>query len=135
MIQDKDFLIRQIQQFAAMLSKLLLGKNEGKPEEIELVIETQLKDIFKTTFPELAQLSKEEIVEKVEVFKPHQQADIYEMLGHLFYFKNKEEPSENLCKKCIYFYEIWIAKSQIFSILVNARIAELKGKIYLKIMQ
>lgn len=126
MIQDKDFLIRQIQQFTAMLSKLLLGKNEGRPEEIELVIETQLKDIFKTTFPELAQLSKEEIIEKVEVFKPHQQADIYEMLGHLFYFKNKENSEKKYAEFAVIFYEMWIAKSQIFSIPVNTRIAELK---------
>ncbi|MFC6266888.1 hypothetical protein [Frigoriflavimonas asaccharolytica] len=129
MIQDKDFLIRQIQQFTALLSKLLLGKNEGKPEEIELVIETQLKDIFKTTFPDLLQLSLEEIVEKVEVFKPHQQPELYEMLGHLFYFKNKENFSEKLAKYSIYFYEIWIAKAQIYSIPVNARIAELKEKL------
>ena len=126
MIQDKDFLIRQIQQFTAMLSKLLLGKNEGRPEEIELVIETQLKDIFKTTFPELALLSKEEIIEKVEVFKPHQQADIYEMLGHLFYFKNKETPEKKFAEFAVIFYEMWIAQSQIFSIPVNTRIAELK---------
>jgi hypothetical protein len=126
MIQDKDFLIRQIQQFAAMLSKLLLGKNEGKPKEIELVIETQMKDIFKTTFPDLAALSKEEIIEKVEVFKPHQQPEIYEMLGHLFYFKNKENFEVKLAEHSIYFYEIWIVKSQTFSFPVNARIAELK---------
>ena len=126
MIQDKDYLIRQIQQFTAMLSKLLLGKNEGRPEEIELVIETQLKDIFKTTFSDLAQLSKEEIIEKVEVFKPHQQPDIYEMLGHLFYFKNKETPEKKYVEFAVIFYEMWILQSQIFSIPVNARIAELK---------
>ena len=126
MIQDKDFLIRQIQQFTAMLSKLLLGKNEGRPDEIELVIETQLKDIFKTTFPELAKLSKEEIIKKVEVFKPHQHADIYEMLGHLFYYKYRENPELKYSNFAVSFYEIWIAKSQIFSIPVNARIAALK---------
>lgn len=126
MIQDKDFLIRQIQQFTAMLSKLLLGKNEGRADEIELVIETQLKDIFKTTFPELAELSKEEIIKKVEVFKPHQQADIYEMLGHLFYYKYRENSELKYANFAVSFYETWIAKSQIFSIPVNARIAELK---------
>ena len=127
MIHDKDFLIRLIQQFSAMLAKLLLGKNEGSPEEVELVIQTQLKDIFKTTFPEFAKLSTEEIVAKVDTFEPRHQGDLYEMLGHLFYFKNKEEPSENLAKKCIHFYEMWIAKSQIFSLPVNGRIAELKN--------
>lgn len=129
MIQDKDFLIRQIQQFTALLSKLLLGKNEGKTEEIELVIETQLKDIFKSTFPDLQNLSVEEIVKKIEVFKPHQQAELYEMLGHLFYYKNRENFQQKLGKYAIYFYEMWIAKSQIFSIPVNERISELKSKI------
>lgn len=129
MIQDKDFLIRQIHQFTALLSKLLLGKNEGKSEEIELVIETQLRDIFRITYPDLQKLSLEEIVEKVEVFKPHQQAELYEMLGHLFYYKNTENFQQKLAKYAIYFYEMWIAKSQIFSIPVNARISELKSKI------
>ena len=129
MIQDKDFLIRQIQQFTAMLSKLLLGKNEGRPEEIELVIETQLKYIFKTTFPELQVLSLDEIIEKVEIFKPHQQGELYEMLGHLFYYKNRENFEESLAKYSIFFYEMWILKAQVFSIPVNARIKVMRESI------
>lgn len=130
MIQDKDFLIRQIQQFTALLSKLLLGKNEGRPEDIELLIETKLKDIFKTSFPLLAASSIEEIVAKVAVFKPHQQPELYEMLGHLFYFKNKDLQDKKFADYSIYFYETWIAKSQTFSLPVNARIAEMKSREY-----
>ena len=90
MIQDKDFTIRLIKQLSNLLAKLLLGKNEGEEEMSQQMFDTAVKDIFKMNFYELATKPTNEISLWVEEHEPKYYADYYELLAHLFYFKNIE---------------------------------------------
>ncbi len=126
MIHDKDYIIRIVKQFSEMIANMLLGKNEGTPSEEQMVFETQMKDIFKMSFEELSAMSIQEIKDWVESKdEPHHIA-YYELLGNLFFYKFKENPSKDLAEKAQNFYEIWLQKAQIFSIPVMGRIGELK---------
>lgn len=126
MIHDKDYIIRIVKQFSEMIANMLLGKNEGTMEEQQMVFETQMKDIFKMDFEELSAMSINEISAWVNAKdEPHHVA-YYELLGHLFYYKFKEEGKRDFADKAKAFYELWLRKSQIFSLPVMSRINELK---------
>lgn len=126
MIHDKDYIIRIVKQFSEMIANMLLGKNEGKPEEEQMVFETQMKDVFKMSFIELAAKSVADITAFVDAKdEPHHIA-YYELLGNLFFYKFKENPAEDLAQKAKVFMEIWLQKAQIFSIPVMGRLGEVK---------
>lgn len=126
MIHDKDYIIRIVKQFSEMIANMLLGKNEGTIEEQQMVFETQMKDIFKMSFEELSAMSVEDMNTWVEGKDTSHHIAYYELLGHLFYYKFKEEGKQDFADKAKSFYEIWLQKSQIFSLPVMSRINELK---------
>lgn len=127
MIHDKDYIIRIVKQFSEMIANMLLGKNEGTPEEEQMVFETQMKDIFKMSFEELASKSIQEINDFVHSKdEPHHVA-YYELLGNLFYYKFKGNPGKDLAEKSQEFYNKWLQKSGIFSIPVMGRLGEIKN--------
>lgn len=127
MIHDKDYLIRIVKQFSEFLSKMILGgKNEGDLTELERVFETNMRDTFKISFEELAQKSTEEILEMVSEKDTAHHIPYFELLGHLFYFKNKENPNPEFAAKAKTFYETYLQKSGIFSMPIVSRINELK---------
>lgn len=126
MIHDKDYIIRIVKQFSEMIANMLLGKNEGTPEEEQMVFETQMKDIFKMSFEELSAKSIAEINDFVtSKDEPHHIA-YYELLGNLFFYKFKENPNRDLAEKANEFYNKWLQKSGTFSIPVMGRLGELK---------
>ena len=127
MIHDKDYLIRIVKQFSEFLSKMILGgKNEGDLTELERVFETNMRDTFKISFEELAHKSTEEILEMVSEKDTAHHIPYFELLGHLFYFKNKENPNPEFAAKAKTFYETYLQKSGIFSMPIASRINELK---------
>ncbi|MBV2166847.1 MAG: hypothetical protein KUL76_09995 [Kaistella sp.] len=127
MIHDKDYIIRIVKQFSEFLSKMILGgKNEGDLTELERVFETNMRDTFKISFEELAQKSTEEILEMVSEKDTAHHIPYFELLGHLFYFKNKENPDPEFAAKAKTFYETYLQKSGIFSMPIVSRINELK---------
>lgn len=126
MIHDKDYMMRMVRQFSEFLSRMLLGKNEGRPEEEQAVFDTQMKDIFNKNFDELAAMSAQEIRDWIESRDSTQHVAYYELLGHLFYFRFKEDGNPHHAEKARIFYELWQEKGQIFSLPVTARINELK---------
>jgi len=126
MIHDKDYMIRMVREFSNFLSKLLLGKNEGSTEEeSEMAFDTQMRDIFRLTFEDLSSKTKEELVSLVETHEAHHQADYYELLGNIFYYKIQSHPSKDAAEKAKLFYELWLQKSSIFSLPVMSRLQEL----------
>lgn len=125
MIHDKDYLLRQVQSFSEFLSKLLLGKNEGTPTEEKLVIETSIKNVFKIAREEVNQMTLEEQIAWTKDLDLNKQIAFYELLGHLNYFQFKENGANAYKEKARKFYQLWLEKSQIFSLPVNARIQEL----------
>lgn len=127
MIHDKDYMMRMVRQFSEFLSKLILGNNEGKSEDLLLVFETQMKDVFKMDFETLSVLPFDEINAIVLNKEEKHQPEYYELLGHLFYYKFKENPTKDLAEKANNFYQLYLEKSQIFSIPVIQRLGELKG--------
>ena len=128
MIHDKDYIIRIVKQFSEFLSKMILGgKNEGDDTELERVFETNMRDTFKMSFEELALKSADEITELVNTKDTAHHIPYFELLGHLFYFKNKENPSPDLAAKAKVFYETYLQKSGIFSMPIVSRINELKA--------
>lgn len=128
MIHDKDYIIRIVKQFSEFLSKMILGgKNEGDLSELERVFDTNMKDTLKMSFEELSTKSTEEINELVTGKDTAHHIPYYELLGHVFYFKNKENPNPDLAAKARTFYEIYLQKSGIFSMPIVSRINELKG--------
>ena len=128
MIHDKDYIIRIVKQFSEFLSKMILGgKNEGDVTELERVFETNMRDTFKMSFEELALKSADEITELVNTKDTAHHIPYFELLGHLFYFKNKENPSPDLAAKAKVFYETYLQKSGIFSMPIVSRIYELKA--------
>lgn len=127
MIHDKDYIIRIVKQFSEFLSKMILGgKNEGDLTELERVFETNMRDTFKMSFEELALKSADKITEMVNTKDTAHHIPYYELLGHLFYLKNKENPNPDHASKAKTFYEIYLQKSGIFSMPIVSRINELK---------
>lgn len=127
MIHDKDYIIRIVKQFSEFLSKMILGgKPEGDLTELQRVFETNMNDTFKMNFETLSSKSAAEIVQMIEEKDQGHQIPFFELLGHLFYFKNKENPNPELAEKSIIFYENYLQKSGIFSLPVISRIGELK---------
>lgn len=128
MIHDKDYIIRIVKQFSEFLSKMILGgKNEGDDTELERVFETNMRDTFKMSFEELALKSADEITELVNTKDTAHHIPYFELLGHLFYFKNKENPRPDYALKAKTFYENYLQKSGIFSMPIVSRINELKA--------
>lgn len=128
MIHDKDYIIRIVKQFSEMLATLLLGKNEGTlPEEQQRIFETNMNDTFKMTFDELAATPVNEIIALVDAKDSSHHIPYYELLGHLFYFKNSENPSKDFAEKAKLFYEMYLQKSGIFSMPIMNRINDLKA--------
>lgn len=130
MIHDKDYIIRIVKQFSEMLAALLLGKNEGTlPEEQQRTFETNMNDTFKMTFEELSAKSPEEITTLIDAKDSSHHIPYFELLGHLFYFKNKETPNKDFAEKAKVFYETYLQRSGIFSMPVMTRITELKNSL------
>ena len=128
MIHDKDYIIRIVKQFSEFLSKMILeGKNEGDVTELERVFETNMRDTFKMSFEELALKSADEITELLNTKDTAHHIPYFELLGHLFYFKNKENPRPDYALKAKTFYENYLQKSGIFSMPIVSRINELKA--------
>lgn len=125
MIHDKDYLIRMVRQFSEVIARMLLGKNEGKLKEDEMVFETQMKDVFKMNFEDLSSMSTESIIAWVEDKEASHQIPYFELLGNLFYFKYQDDQKIDFAVKAKKFYEIWLRKSQVFSLPVMSRIKEL----------
>lgn len=130
MIHDKDYIIRIVKQFSEMLATLLLGKNEGTlPEEQQRIFETNMNDTFKMTIEELASKSSDEIIALVDTKDSSHHVPYFELLGHLFYFKNKENPNKDFAEKAKTFYETYLQRSGIFSMPIMSRIGELKNSL------
>lgn len=128
MIHDKDYIIRIVKQFSEFLAMKLLEKNEGQlPEEQQRIFETNMNDTFKMTFEELAALPAKNIIELVDAKDKSHHIPFYELLGHLFYFKNKENPNAEMALKAKTFYEKYLQVSGIFSMPIVSRIADLKN--------
>ncbi|UFK96664.1 hypothetical protein [Kaistella faecalis] len=128
MIHDKDYIIRIVKQFSEFLSKMILGgKNEGDLSELDRVFDTNMRDTFKMSFEELALKSSAEMIDLVGTKDTAHHIPYFELLGHLFYFKNKENPSPDYASKAKAFYEIYLQKSGIFSMQIVSRINELKA--------
>ncbi len=126
MIQDKDYMVRLVRQFSGFLSKLILGKNEGDPIEEERIFDTQLKDIFKSDFQAVAQLSEQDLkqfVEEKENFHP----DYYEMIGNLFYYKGTMLNNNDYLAKAKTFYELYLQTSGVFAMPIINRINAIKN--------
>ena len=127
MIHDKDYIIRIVKQFSEFLSKMILGGESGGDEiELQRVFDTNMNDTFKMDFDTLAGKSADEIIQLIEAKDNSHHIPYYELLGHLFYFKNKEKPSPELAEKAKVFYEHYLQKSGIFSMPIVSRIGELK---------
>ena len=127
MIHDKDYIIRIVKQFSEFVSKMILrGKNEGDLVELQRVFDTNMNDTFKMDFETLASKPTEEIIEIIHAKEKNHHIPYFELLGHLFYFKNKENTNPNLAEKAQTFYEHYLQKSGIFSLPIVSRIGELK---------
>ena len=126
MIHDKDYIIRIVKQFSEFVSKMILrGKNEGDLVELQRVFETNMNDTFKMDFETLASKSTEEIIEIIHAKEKNHHIPYFELLGHLFYFKNKERPNPDFTQKAKVFYEHYLQTSGIFSLPIVSRIGEL----------
>ena len=127
MIHDKDYIIRIVKQFSEFLSKMILeGKDEGDLTELQRVFDTNMNDTFKMDFDTLSSKPTEEIIQLIEEKDNGHQIPFFELLGHLFYFKNKENTNADFTEKAQKFYEIYLQKSGIFSMPIMSRIGELK---------
>ena len=127
MIHDKDYIIRIVKQFSEFLSKMILGGESGGDEiELQRVFDTNMNDTFKMDFETLSAKPSEEIIEMIQSKDKSHHIPFFELLGHLFYFKNKETPSDDLAAKAQVFYEHYLQTSGIFSMPIVARIGELK---------
>ena len=127
MIHDKDYIIRIVKQFSEFLSKMILGgKDEGELSEIERVFDTNMNDTFKMNFETLSAKSTGEIVQMINEKEKSHHIPYFELLGNLFYFKNKETPNPDFAEKAKVFYEHYLQTSGIFSLPIVSRIGELK---------
>lgn len=130
MIHDKDYIIRIVKQFSEFLSKMILGgKNEGELSEWERIFDTNMNDTFKMSFEALSSKNIEEIVALVEEKDKAHHVPYFELLGHLFYFKNKATLNADFAEKAKTFYEMYLQQSGIFSMPVVTRINELKAQL------
>lgn len=112
-----------------MLSKLLLGKNEGELSELERVFDTNMNDTFKMSFDELSSKSTEEITQIIYEKDTSHHLPYFELLGHLFFLKYQETGNKDFGEKAKTFYEIYLQKSGIFSLPVINRINEIKNSL------
>ncbi|WP_226063621.1 hypothetical protein [Kaistella polysaccharea] len=127
MIHDKDYIIRIVKQFSEFLSKMILGgKNEGDLVELQRVFDTNMNDTFKMDFETLSTKSTDEIVQLITEKDKSHHIPYFELLGHLFYFKNKQNPNPDFAEKANVFYEHYLQTSGIFSLPIVSRIGELK---------
>lgn len=127
MIHDKDYIIRIVKQFSEFLSKMILGGESGGDEiEQQRVFDTNMNDTFKMDFETLSAKSAEEIVQLINDKDSSHHIPYFELLGNVFYFKNKETPNPDFAKKAVVFYENYLQKSGIFSMPIVSRIGELK---------
>ncbi|KIA84638.1 hypothetical protein OA84_03795 [Kaistella solincola] len=129
MIHDKDYIIRIVKQFSEFLSKLLLEKNEGELPEQERIFDTNMNDTFKMDFETLSAKSTDEIIELIEAKDSSHHIPYYELLGHLFYFKNRENSNVDFAAKAQKFYELYLQKSGVFSMPIVSRINDLKKSV------
>ena len=128
MIHDKDYIIRIVKQFSEFLSKMIIcGNNDGDPTELQRILDTNMNDTFKMDFETLSGKSAEEIIQLINEKDSSHQIPFFELLGHLFYFKNKENPNADFATKAKVFYENYLQKSGIFSMPIVSRINDLKA--------
>ncbi len=120
-------MLRMIQQLSEALEKYFLGNNEGRPEEIELLINTVLKDVFKESSESISKKSSNELEKLLE--KSNNPSDVSYLLGHLFYYKFLNFENTDHALKSIHFYKIWLKESQIYALAIIERIKNLKSKI------
>ncbi len=130
MIHDKDYIIRIVKQFSEFLSKMIIGgNNDGDPTELQRIFDTNMNDTFKMDFETLSAKSAEEILQLIGEKDSSHQIPFFELLGHLYFFKNKETPNPEYAAKAKVFYEQYLKTSGIFSMPIVSRIGELsKGK-------
>ncbi len=126
MIHDKDYIMRIVKQFSELLATMMLGKNEGELNDEQTLFETQMRNAFKMDFDELAGKSAAEMSQWVEAKDKSHQIGYYELLGNLFYYKFTLDPNIGFALKAQTFYEKWLQESQIFSLPVMSKLAELK---------
>ena len=127
MIHDKDYIIRIVKQFSEFLSKMIIGgNNEGDITELQRIFDTNMNDTFKMPFEEFSLKTAEEISNLIKVQDKAHHVPYYELVGHLFYFKNKETPNRDFAEKAKVFYELFLQESGIFSMPIVSRIGELK---------
>ncbi len=127
MIHDKDYIIRIVKQFSEFLSKMIIGgNNEGDITELQRIFDTNMNDTFKMPFEEFSLKTSEEISNLIKVKDKAHHVPYYELVGHLFYFKNKETPNRDFAEKAKVFYELFLQESGIFSMPIVSRIGELK---------
>ncbi|MBW8362494.1 MAG: hypothetical protein K0M56_09955 [Kaistella sp.] len=127
MIHDKDYIIRIVKQFSEALSKLLLEKNEGTLPEDQRIFDTNMNDTFKMDFEALSALTVDEITTMINDKDSAHHIPYFELLGHLFYLKNRENGRKDIAEKAQTFYELYLQKSGIFSLPIVNRITELQN--------
>ncbi|TXF76050.1 hypothetical protein [Chryseobacterium sp.] len=127
MIHDKDYIIRIVKQFSEALSKLLLEKNEGTLPEDQRIFDTNMNDTFKMDFEALSALSADEMISMINAKDSAHHIPYFELLGHLFYLKNRETGRKDFAEKAQTFYQLYLQKSGIFSLPIVNRITELKS--------
>ena len=126
MIHDKDYIIRIVKQFSEFLTKMIIGgNNDGDPAELQRIFDTNMNDTFKMDFETLSGKSAEEIIQLITEKDSSHHIPFFELLGHLFYLKNKENQNPDFAAKAKVFYENYLQKSGIFSMPIVSRIAEL----------
>ena len=124
MIHDKDYIIRIVKQFSEFLSKMILGgKADGDVAEFQRIFDTNMNDTFKMDFDTQASLPSEKIVQMIDEKDFSHHVPYFELLVHLFYFKNKENPGPQFAEKGIVFYEHYLQKSGVFSMPIVSRIS------------
>jgi hypothetical protein len=127
MIHDKDYIIRIVKQFSEFLSKMIIGgDNESDIKEMQRVFDTNMNDTFKIPFEEFSVKTAAEILNLIKVKDKSHHIPYFELVGHLFYFKNKETPNPDFAEKAKVFYELFLQESEIFSMPIVYRINELK---------
>ena len=127
MIHDKDYIIRIVKQFSEFLSKMILGGESGGDEtELQRIFDTNMNDTFKLNFETLATMPTDEIVQLINDKEKGHHIAYFELLGNLFYFKNKENPNPDFGAKAVVFYEQYLQTSGVFSMPIVSRIGELK---------
>ncbi len=118
--------MRQVKQLSDLLSRLLLGNNEGIPQEEELAVSTLIKSIFKCSEEELLDWQIADLNAYIDEVAPNNKIEFYYALGHFFFTTYSVNPCELARDKALYFYTKWTLESQIFSMVIQNRISELK---------